>query len=528
MKKTVNVNISGFVFHIEEEAYMILQDYLHAIEKKFNNEQDRLEIMRDIESRIAELFQAKNSSAKEVITEEDVLDVMNVMGKPEDFVDEDFEEDTSKVDDEENHEDYSSSESNKRLFRDKDNAQVGGVCSGLAAYLGVDPVVIRIIFVLMVLIGLSGVVIYIILMFVIPEAKTNTDKLKMRGKPINVNSIKETAKDLKDSIHSKEKRNKFGNTISKAVERGLQSSSKFIKAFSRVVGFGFLIGGVFALLLLVGVFIGDGGLFPFWGDRQPITLTEGMDMLYASSFQSNLTYGAILLVLFIPIIGMIYTGIRLLFEVKSSIKYFKVSLTVLWVVSIGVLCFTGVLLGIEFRDEATITDYVEISTEIDVLKIEVSDDDIFSNKIDRANNSNLSNLIDITDQQIYLGYPKLIIVESSKDSTFKVEIHRSSRGINEKEAIMNSELMSYECDFENGVLLLAPYMSISSEEKFRGQELEVLVRVPIGKTVMLGENIERVLQPISTKNKLHQKRQMFSNTEWKNDNNKMIFIDKEK
>lgn len=525
MKKTVNVNISGIVFHIEEEAYDILQKYLLAIEKNFNDEEERKEIMRDIESRIAELFQGKNNLSKEVINDADVEDVIKIMGNPEDYVNNDYEDEGTFQ--KEEHNESSNAESNKRLFRDKDNAQVAGVCSGLAAYIGIDPVVVRIIFIVMMLLGLSGGVVYLILMFIIPEAKTSNDKLKMHGRPINVNSIKETAKDIKDNIKNGSNRKHFGSTISNAVEKGVHSSSKFFKGFSRVLGFGFLLGGVFALLVLVGVFIGDGGLIPFWGERQSLTLSEGMDILYASRIQSSLTFGAIVLVLFIPIIGMIYTGIRLLFEIKPGLKYFRMSLTTLWIVSIGVLSFTSVMLGIEFRDEASITDYIEISPETEVLKIEVTHDDVFSNKIDRAHNSDLSNMIDFTDTQIYLGYPKLIIVESNKDSTYKVEIHRSSRGINEKEAIMNSEFMKYECSFENGVLNLAPYMSMSIDEKFRGQELEVLVRVPEGKAVLLGENIERVLQPISAKNNKEQKRLLYSNTVWKNDRNKMTFVDKE-
>ncbi len=523
MKKTVNVNISGIVFHIEEEAYDILQKYLQAIEKNFKDEEERREIMRDIEARIAELFQGKNTLSKEVITDFDVQDVIKVMGQPEDYISEEYDEGSHAST--EDSKEFESMDSSKRLYRDKDNAQIAGVCSGLAAYIGIDPVVVRIIFVIMMLLGLSGGIVYLILMFVIPEAKTSNDKLKMHGKPINVNSIKETAKDLRDGLKNGNHKKHFGSTISNAVEKGVESSSRFIKGFARVIGFCFLLGGVFSLLILVGVFIGDGGLIPFWGERQSITLSEGMNILYASSFQSSLTFGSIVLVLFIPIFGMMYTGIRLLFDLKPGLKYFRISLTVLWVVSLGVLSFTSVLLGIEFRDEASITDYIEINPETEVLKIEVADDDIFSNNINRAHNSDLSNMIDVGEQQIYLGYPKLIIVESNKDSTYKVEVHRSSRGINEKEAIMNSELMKYECSFDNGILNLAPYMSMSIGEKFRGQELEVLVRVPEGKSVLLGENIERVLQPISAKNSNKQKRQLYSNTAWKNDHNKMIFVD---
>jgi hypothetical protein len=145
--------------------------------------------------------------------------------------------------------------------------------------------------------------------------------------------------------------------------------------------------------------------------------------------------------------------------------------------------------------------------------------------LDRTKDIDVTDLIHVQDDNIFLGYPKLIIIESPKDSVYKVEVQKSSRGINEKEAIMNAELMSYDCSFENGVLKVSPYMTLLTENKFRGQELEILVRVPEGKTVLLGENIERVLQPISEKNRVRQKRQVYSNTVWKNDKSKMVFVD---
>ncbi len=123
MKKTVNINISGIVFHIEEDAYSKLQNYLFAIEKNFSNEEERVEIMRDIESRIAELFQTKNTNSKEVITYEDVQDIISIMGNPEDYMNEESFNDDSNFE----NANFEKEETQKRLYRDKDNAQIGGV-----------------------------------------------------------------------------------------------------------------------------------------------------------------------------------------------------------------------------------------------------------------------------------------------------------------------------------------------------------------------------------------------------------------
>ncbi len=86
MKTTVKINLSGQIFELDDDAYQALKDYLDSISKRFRNMEEGAEIISDIESRIAELFQSKISDKKEVITIEDVNDVIAIMGQPEDFL----------------------------------------------------------------------------------------------------------------------------------------------------------------------------------------------------------------------------------------------------------------------------------------------------------------------------------------------------------------------------------------------------------------------------------------------------------
>jgi len=177
MNKTISINISGFVFNIEEQAYETLNTYLNRIRSNFKNEEERDEIMADIESRIAELFQEKITSSKQVIIPNDISEVIEILGHPEDFQsEEDFEQESDFQNNTDNNNDEKQKETTKRLFRDPDNASIGGVCSGLGHYLNLDVVIVRIIFVILFVVGGSGFLIYLILLFVIPEAKTTTDK----------------------------------------------------------------------------------------------------------------------------------------------------------------------------------------------------------------------------------------------------------------------------------------------------------------------------------------------------------------
>ncbi|TAJ15126.1 PspC domain-containing protein [Marinilabiliaceae bacterium JC017] len=185
MKKTVTTNISGRVFYIDEDAYSRLKSYLEKIEHWFKNKESGQEIISDIESRIAEIFENKIDPAQGVISLEMVEEVINTMGEPEDFEgDEPKEEKTTTT---------ALVKPRKRLYRDIDNRVFGGVCSGIGAYFNIDPVVVRIIFAILPFISFGAIVpIYIILWIALPPAITTAQKLEMRGEHITISNIEKS------------------------------------------------------------------------------------------------------------------------------------------------------------------------------------------------------------------------------------------------------------------------------------------------------------------------------------------------
>jgi len=176
MKKTININLAGFVFYIDEDAYEALQKYLNNIRTYLGNTEGKDEIIDDIESRIAELFSEKQ---KQVITLTEVNEVIEVMGQPEDYMSE-----------EEPEEKKSYQQSSKRLYRDPDSTVLGGVCSGVGHYLNIDAVWIRLIFLAMVWSGVS-ILFYFILWAIIPKAETTAQKLEMKGKAATFSNIED-------------------------------------------------------------------------------------------------------------------------------------------------------------------------------------------------------------------------------------------------------------------------------------------------------------------------------------------------
>ena len=186
MKKTFTVNISGTVFHIDEDAYEILKKYMIDIKEHFHNTEDGGEIVSDIEYRLSELFTEKNDD--NIITLEKVGNVIEIMGQPDIF-------------DEEN--DIIPEKIKKRLYRDPDHKIISGVCGGIAAYFETDPVIVRLITILLSFIIFPAIFIaYIILWIIVKKAITTTQKLEMRGENVTVKNIEKFIKETINKINN--------------------------------------------------------------------------------------------------------------------------------------------------------------------------------------------------------------------------------------------------------------------------------------------------------------------------------------
>ncbi len=190
MNKVLNINLGGYPFTIDDDAFEHLENYLETIHNHFKKSEGYEEITSDIEARMAELFQDQ-LNGRSIVTFRDVEAGIAIMGTPEEFGAEPMEEDDfyekSHAHTEGKQTEY---KTGKRFFRDPDDTTVGGVCSGIAAYFGIeDPMWVRLIFVLGFFSGTIGLWLYIILWAIIPEAKSAGDRLAMKGEPINVSNI---------------------------------------------------------------------------------------------------------------------------------------------------------------------------------------------------------------------------------------------------------------------------------------------------------------------------------------------------
>src|SRR5690554_3186358 len=252
MKKTTTINLAGMVYHIEEDAFQILKDYLTDIKRVFSSQEGVEEMVADIESRIVELFQERLHKNKEVVTYTDVDEVISIMGSPNQF-DEDYDE--AEYEENKSETQFNQKAESKRLYRDTDEGMLAGVSAGLGHYLNIDPVLIRVFWIVLVLVGGSGVLVYIIAWIAIPEAKTTAQKLQMKGQPANIDNIRAFA----DSVRNEAKTGfkKASDSVRNTFKKKDNAFTNVLKVLGRIFGFIILFGGVLGLISLV--------LF-FWAD----------------------------------------------------------------------------------------------------------------------------------------------------------------------------------------------------------------------------------------------------------------------
>lgn len=256
MKKTFNINVAGFPFTIDDDAYTLLSDYLDTIEHAFAKQDDSRELVNDIESRIAELLLEQTSSGSAIVTAQDVEQVIRRVGQPEEMIEED---ETITIDSEKA--EYKETvtpppyipplpKQKKKLYRDPQNAMLGGVCAGLGCYLNVDPTVVRLLTVLLTVLSVATMgIAYLILWIVVPEARTPYERMQMMGEQPTVENIGKT---VTDNFREENSQGSQPSTPQHSANLG-DSLATFFGVCARIL---VIIGLIIAIPLLVAMVIG--------------------------------------------------------------------------------------------------------------------------------------------------------------------------------------------------------------------------------------------------------------------------------
>lgn len=488
MNQTVTINISGIVFHIEVDAYENLKNYLNKIKSYFNNSEERDEIMMDIEARIAELFNQKITTKNQVIVMNDVAEIIEIMGKPEQYIGEDEENI-----DEETKRTYTSSK-DKKVFRNPDERTLGGVCSGLAAYFGFDTIWLRLFFVLATIFFGFGPVLYLILWVVIPEAKTASDKLKMKGENVNIDNIGKTFKEGADRVSENLKNintSKIGHALEEISAAIASVLIAIFKIAGKVLGVALLCIGLFlACWFIIGLFDDSIVLSYTSSGVSAIESGELFELIFSSHDHFIIFLTAAIIVVGLPILGLIYGGIKLLFKVKGNTAV-SVSLSILWFVAF----FTALTIGLTTASNQKATQKYSQTQQLNVTNNSYTIT-AFERSIPGEMMFEIEDFTLSIDEQNFYSTEVEMNIEKSDNNKIEIETIYTSKGKTKKDATQKVKNINYLPEITDSTIVLSHYFSALKEDRLRGQKVKVILKIPVGKTIYLDKSIKNIIYDI--------------------------------
>ena len=495
MKKTFTINISGTVFHIEDDAYEVLQKYLINLKNHFGTDEEGKEILSDIEARIAEIFSVKTDEDKRVITVDWVNEVIKTMGTPEDFAEEEGEAEESIADE---------AKRKRRLYRDPDHRVLGGVCGGLGAYFNMDPVILRIIFVVLLFpTSLAAGLAYLVLWIAVPKAINTAQRLEMRGQEATVKniekSIKEEVREVKESYRKFKESETYSKGKKKAEGAGDVVFNIFkvlLKVVVVIFGVVLLISGFFGLLGLISSMVIGHSLVSGW----PMVWSPE---IYVPGVLNNIvepgtvTFGLVLIGIIagIPLLAILYAGTKIVFRYKSNNAAIILSMLAVFFISLILLISVSFDQVKHFKDRSSVT----VSKVVDCDSCSTLYLDIAKNKYEDY--AELDWDIDgfevymVDGEEVFVGEPELDVVRSSSDE-FVITVKSASRGGSREGAKINSQEIIYNYTVSDSTVVFDPYFFLGKEVKWRNQEVFITVKVPEGKAVYLEEGMEDIIYDI--------------------------------
>jgi phage shock protein PspC (stress-responsive transcriptional regulator) len=491
MKKALKINLSGQIFHIDEDAYEKLKVYLDTISSHFSNANESKEILSDIESRIAELYHEKMSDENQVISVKEVDEVIDIMGRPEEIADEDEPSGSQK---------NRQQRASRRLYRDPDNAVLGGVSSGLSAYFNLDVVLFRILFVVFTLIGAgTPVLLYIILWIAVPKAETAAEKLEMRGEKVTVSNLEKAIKDEYEDVKDNLKKARNSESFRKTED--------LLTGFFRVIGtiivviFKIILGFVALIFVLtgLGLLFGTISLVFFGAHFLPFgpngtfnhTLPEIIQP-FVNPENAGVLIIALMLLVLIPILAVIYGLFKALFRFKGKDRVLGLGAFTLWILALVAAIMIIYYEGRNYQDGEIVTD-TQVLTPFpgDTLFLSIDATDL--SNIDSKNHLNIDHKWYFSEELDSFYGDIDINVRKSDDPNYKVRIEKSARGRDNETARTLAQGIMYEFKQKESSLVLDPYYVIEKDGSWKAQSVEITLYVPVGKAVKFDKNTEEFL-----------------------------------
>ncbi|MDR1182619.1 MAG: PspC domain-containing protein [Bacteroidales bacterium] len=361
MKEVRQISLNGIVFFVEEDGYIVLKRYINKLEQYYAGKEDGKEIIEDIQIRFSELLLEKRTFQGQAMTLSNIEEVIAILGYPENFETEETGQSKQQ--------NAQSDKKHKRLYRDPENALLGGVCSGLSYYFGIDVVIFRLIFVILGLFSVGfWLFVYVILLLIIPSAKTTQQRYEMKGEALNIEDIEQK---VKDGINETGERiKKFADNNASAIKKttdGIYSVVKsLVKFIVRAFGFIMVFTAICVIIALTVIwFLPYSSFFGTGGEYINLCVHEMFPFFGLNGVASLLSFTVILL----PFVLLFVLGvIFLITRMRKTSAFMMFGIFLLWVV---LLVFVGIGLAnfIEHRQTNAFSETTEISIPVSAQNI---------------------------------------------------------------------------------------------------------------------------------------------------------------
>jgi len=526
MNKAISINLNNQIFNLEEPAFLKLKSYLDQLAEVFADNDGAEDIINDIECRIAELFQERLHN-RQVVLIDDVNEVIELMGRPEDLREVSEEPAPEKEPESKN------PASPKRLFRDPDEGILGGVCIGLGHYFGIDPALIRVLFLVLLFIFGTGSLAYIILWMALPKAQSTADRLKMRGEPVTVASIEKSIRDEFERI--KKKSDQFGKTAEPITRNFFnelfEALIRFFKRFVHLTGRSLGI-----LLLLMGGFF-----FTFW---LAVVLSGTVNIDLSESdpdavFVSNIPALASILfekplhqTIFLYSLAAFFLSFVFAFWIGGLRLVLRKGLMPKWIARANGVLSTLALLGMVGSGLATLFEFsskakiVEPSAGIflkanDTLTIRALEDAL----------PQLNRTVDAGNWRFFFGEDAPDLLAGSvrinllpaDQSGNRLTVSKYARGADKQSAMAKAQTITTYAKLDGRTLWLNPYFTLRNETHWRSQKARFNLYLNENTLVRFDPSLDEIAGNIPLEDA--HKDEVLSAHIWRMQNNTLACVD---
>jgi len=501
MDKTIKINLGGTLFQIDEEAYKILRRYLQDIDDRLKNTPGGSETIEDIESRIAEIFQSQGGTAA-VISSENVESMISIIGKPEDF---DAGSETTET-----RKSYTHSASQKKLYRNPDDMIISGVCGGLGAFLNMEAVWVRLLFIIFTCFFGIGFFVYVALWIALPSAQSDSQKREMYGRD-DFRSPRQkptSGYSFASGDATQTAPGQAGSGVGNAFNEVFRAIGKVIfiilRIFLILIGISFVLCGFIALVSFVMVFF-----FHYPGYFS--THSFGVNLFYLPDFLNYIVNPAIapwilvltFIVILMPLLALIYWGVKMIFWFKAKDGIFSLAGLVIWVVCVAALSLLLFNEGITYAETAK-TESEEVIEKAPANLYILADHKVADLHYDKEISFDEEdyNVYFIDDNKgLFIGSG--LYLNNSDDKSVRLNVRKRSTGRSRIDASSKAESLLYNYKISGDTIFIDEYFSIPANTKWSFDDVRVNVYIPEGTEVHFDKTTENMFR-----------RQHYYNDEW--------------